>query len=163
MAAGGERFPFHRGVAPMLWAFATLVLLEMLVVELVMAGRWPALSWFLLATSLLSLIWLVYWIMSLKRLPHRIDRDELILSYGAIRKVEVPLDRIQSVRGDFASEELKGKNVRNFVPLAYPNRLITIDPPIVGRKGPISKIAVRFDDPAEFDAALEKRGIGKAD
>lgn len=158
---GGDRFPFHRGVAPMLWAFATIVLIEMLVVELVMAGRWPALTWFLLATSLLSFIWLVYWIMSLKRLPHRIDRDELILSYGSIKKVEVPLQAIQSISSNFSSAELKEKGVRNFVPLAYPNRLITIDPPIVGRKGPISKIAVRFDEPEKFDAALKERGIGE--
>ena len=41
------RFDQHRGIAPILWVFASLALLELLVVHLVMASRWPSLAWLL--------------------------------------------------------------------------------------------------------------------
>ncbi len=153
------RFAQHRGIAPMLWAFASLAILELLVVHFVLAARWPWLAWPLTLLSGLSIIWLMRWIQSFKRLPHEVDDQRLRLHFGSLRSLDIPLASIRSVRTSWNGADLKQPGVVNFVPVAYPNRMIEIDPPIASRKKPVIAIAFRVDDPAAFDAALADRGF----
>jgi hypothetical protein len=146
----------------MLWAFAALATIELLVVHLFVSVKWPALAWGLSLVTALSLIWLVRFITSFKRCPHVIEGEKLKLRFGSLRTIEVPLAAIMTVRGRWGPGAEKATGTTNLVPIAYPNRLIEIDPPLSERRGPVSAVAIRLDAPEAFDAALAARGIAIA-
>lgn len=154
-----ERFDQHRGITPILWVFASLAALELLVVHLVVASRWPSLAWPLTLLTGASLVWLISWIRSFKRRPHELDDNHLRLHFGSLRSIDIPLQSLCAVRTTWDGADLKRRDMINFVPVAYPNRLAEIDPPIARRKRSISVVAFRVDDPSAFDAAIVKRGI----
>ena len=95
--AGFATFSYHRAVAPMMWAFASLATIELVVVHLVVALRWPWIGWPLSALTLASLVWLVLWIRSFSKLPHRLEEHSLHLHAGTLRHVAIPLADIDSV------------------------------------------------------------------
>lgn len=130
-------FDQHRGISPMLWAFCSLAFLELLVVHLLLSSRWPLVAWPLTVLSGATCLWLVSWIRSFKRLPHRLDGDRLRLHFGSIRSLDVPLAAIRSVRSSWDGDDLKRPATLNFVPIAYPNRMLLLDPELPGRKRPI--------------------------
>ena len=71
---------------------------------------------------------------------------------------DVPIAAIASVRVIGDSAEIKARSTRNLVPLAWPNRIIDLSSALPGRR-PIQRIAIRLDDPLEFDRALRSHGI----
>jgi hypothetical protein len=143
----------------MLSVFAALAVIELLVVHLFLSLSWPALAWVLTLATAASVIWLVRFITSFKRCPHMIEADHLRLRMGSLRTIDVPLAQVTQVRRQWESGAEKSPGTTNLVPIAFPNRLVDVDPPIVGRRGPIRSIAIRLDEPAAFDAALSSRGI----
>jgi hypothetical protein len=52
----------------------------------------------------------------------------------------------------------KEAGVRNLVPLAYPNRMLVLSPPLADRR-PVHAVMIRLDDPAAFDAVLAAQGV----
>ena len=156
--AAAETFSGHRGITPMLWAFAALATIELLVVHLFVSLKWPAVAWILTAVTLLSIVWLVRFITSFKRCPHALEAERLHLRMGSLRSIEVPLAHVVAVRSHWPSGAEKEPTTANLVPMAFPNRIIDIDPPLAGRRGPLSAVAIRVDDPEGFDAALAARG-----
>jgi hypothetical protein len=159
MPAAAETFSGHRGIAPMLWVFASLAVIEMLVVHLFVSLKWPAAAWGLTLATLLALAWLVRFITSFKRCPHSVDGERLHLRMGSLRTISVPLSHVAAVRTQWPSGAEKAPGSVNFVPVAFPNRLVDLDPPIAGRRGPLSTVAIRLDEPERFDAALVARGV----
>ena len=151
MTAGGTTFANYRGVVPMLWVFCALAATELVVVHIFVALKWPMIAWPLTAISAASIMWVVAWIISWKRLPHRLDGGILTLHMGRLRKVEIPVVDIRTVT-PVDSARLKAPDTRNLVPLAYPNRLIELGRPLGPRRW--KRIAVRVDDPEAFDAAI---------
>jgi hypothetical protein len=154
-----QSFAYHRTVTPMLWVFVALATGEMLLVHLFVTLRWPAIGWPLLALSLSSIVWLVFWIRSFRQRPHSLSKGQLELNTGSLRTLSVPISAIESVSTSWASGEHKGQGARNVVPLAYPNRLLRLSKPIQMRKGSYDRVAFRVDDPALFDAAMREVGI----
>jgi hypothetical protein len=159
MSGAAETFSGHRGIAPMLWVFASLATTELVVVHLFVALKWPAAAWGLTIVTALSIAWLVRYITSYKRCPHRLESDALCLRMGSMRSIVIPIAQVAGVRTHWASGAEKAAGSVNLVPIAFPNRLVDIDPPIAGRRGPLSTIAIRLDDPAAFDASLAARGV----
>lgn len=153
------RFDQHRGIAPLLWVFASLALLELLVVHLVMASRWPSLAWPMTWFTGASVVWLLAWIRSFKQRPHELDDNRLRLHFGSLRSIDLPLRSIRSIRTSWDGADLKRPGTINFVPVAYPNRMVEIEPPIMMRKRSVSLVAFRVDDPTAFDLAIAERGI----
>lgn len=162
MRQAAETFSGHRGIAPMLWVFASLAAIELIVVHLFVSLKWPAAAWALTLVTLLSLVWLVRFITSFKRCPHGVDGDRLSLRMGSLRTITVPLGHVAAIRSQWPSGAEKAPGSVNFVPIAYPNRLVDLDPPVAGRRGSLSTVAIRLDDPARFDAALASRGVNIA-
>ena len=157
--AAAESFAGHRGIVPMLSVLATLAVIEMLVVHLFVSLTWPWLAWSLTIVTAASIVWLARFITSFKRCPHTIEADQLRLRMGSLRTIDLPLAQVSQVRRQWESGAEKKRETANLVPIAYPNRLIDIDPPLLGRRGPVRSIAIRLDEPAGFDAALSSRGI----
>ena len=162
MTVASQTFSGHRGITPMLWAFAALATIELLVVHLFVSLKWPAVAWLLSLITAISLIWLVRFITSFKRCPHALEADRLRLRMGSMRTIDIPLAHVVEVRSHWPSGAEKKPATANLVPIAFPNRLIGLHPPIAGRRGPISAVAIRVDDPDGFDAALAARGVGEA-
>jgi hypothetical protein len=159
MPGSAETFSGHRGIAPMLWVFASLASIELIVVHLFVSLKWPAAAWALTLMTLASLIWLVRFITSFKRCPHSLDGERLNLRMGSLRTISVPLEHVAAVRTQWPSGAEKAPGSVNLVPVAYPNRLVDLDPPITGRRGPLSTVAIRLDELDRFDAALASRGV----
>lgn len=152
---GGTTFDNHRGVVPLLWVFFALAICELLAVHLFVALKWPWIGWPLTILSLLSIVWLIGWIRSWARLPHRLEENLVVLNMGSLRQMNVPLNLIERVRATPPLQELKAMKARNLVPIAHPNRIIELCEPVGGRR----VIAIRLDDPVAFDAAMRSQGI----
>lgn len=150
-------FANHRGVVPMLWVFFSIALVEMVAVHLFVTLRWPVVGWPLTILSAATLVWIVAWIRSWKRLPHRLENGVLTLNMGRMRKIAVPLEIIRAVT-PVDGERLKAPGTLNLVPIAYPNRMIELTQP-TGKRGAV-RIAVRVDDRAAFDAAMSREPDG---
>ncbi len=158
-AAAPVRFECHRGIQPMLWVFVALAAMELLVVHLFVALRWPATGWPLSIASALSIAWLVFWTNSFRTRPYELDANMLRLHFGSLRSLDLPLSNVASVRSSWARGEHKGREVANLVPVAYPNRLIELVEPIGWNRRSVCRAAIRLDDPPAFDSALRQRGI----
>ena len=77
---------------------------------------------------------------------------------GSVRHIDVPLAEIAAIRAVSDDAMIKARSTRNLVPLAWPNRIIDLRSALPGRR-PIQRIAIRLDDPLEFDRALRSHGI----
>ncbi|PZQ22040.1 MAG: hypothetical protein DI569_09650 [Sphingopyxis macrogoltabida] len=161
MEAAPIVFGNHRGVVPLLWAFFGLATIEMLAVHLFVALRWPLIGWPLSIASFLSIVWLIGWIRSWQRLPHELHADVLRLHMGSLRSLDVPIDAIAAIEKDPSSERLKAAGARSLVALAHPNRLLVLNR-AVGARRPCRAVAIRLDDPAAFDAAMDAAGRTRA-
>ena len=159
MDKSATTFAGSRADTPMLWALAALATLETLVVHLFVWLKWPTVAWVLTVVSVAFLIWLVRMIGSLKRLPHSIEGDRLVLRLGSLRTVAVPIAQIAGVRSNWDSGGTRAHGVTNLVLIAASNRIVDIAPPIAGRRGPSHAVAISVDDPVAFDAALAARGV----
>jgi len=157
-ACSSTTFAYHRGVAPMAWVLFGLASIELVVVHLLVALRWPWLAWPLTALTAASLAWIVLWIRSMARLPHMLGEGSLLLRAGSLRQISVPLGAISVVRRSWPPGAHKEAGVRNLVPLAYPNRMLVLSPPLADRR-PVHAVMIRLDDPAAFDAGLAAQGV----
>lgn len=101
------------------------------------------------------IVWLVSWIRSWPKLPHRLNGDRLLLQMGSLRRADVPISAIKGVSTHVTGERLNEKGTANFVPIAFPNRIIELGEP----QGRVVRYAVRVDDPVAFDHALTQLGI----
>ena len=143
----------------MLWVFAALAVIELLVVHLFVSLKWPSAAWALTIVTGLSVLWLVRWITSFKRLPHSIDGNLLRLHFGSLKTLYIRLDQIAEVRSTWESGAHGARRAINLVPVAHPNRMLALDPPLPGKRGPKCQIFLRVDDPAAFDRALGAHGV----
>lgn len=138
----------------MLWAFVALATVELLIVHLVVSSHWHRAAWPLTAVTALSVLWLVRWVRSFRRLPHRLTDRDLVLNLGSLKAIVVPRSSIAAVRDEWDGAILRDKATLTLSPIAYPNRMIELDPPLVVRHRARSRIAFRVDDPATFDAEM---------
>lgn len=140
----------------MMWVFFALSLIELVVVHLFVALKWPVIGWTLTIVSALGAIWLVFWIRSFRTMPHRLEQDRLILHLGSLKTVSVELPNIARITRTFEQGALDKKGIINLAGIAYPNRCIELSEAMERGK---TKVFIRLDDPAAFDAALEARGV----
>ncbi len=148
----------------MMWAFAALAALELFVVHFLVSLWSVTVALILSALTLATMIWLVLLIRSFRRLPVLLDEQGLFLRSGSLISLRVPLDRVEIVRGQFASDALKPRSVLNLAMLSYPNVLVELREPMRRGRRSIDRIAHRLDDPGAFLAAvaarLERRRTG---
>lgn len=158
--AGGSRltpraFTYHHGVAPLLWVFVGLAVIELLVVHLLVSLWNPTLGLILSALTIGGVGWLIHAIIGMARRPVLIADDHVLLRVGTLKQIAVPLDRIAGLQRAWPSGAIKQPGIASFALIAHPNVLIEIAPPLTGRRGPIRGVAHRIDDPDGFAAALQ--------
>lgn len=149
-----QDFAYHRSVAPMMWVFFVLCLIELVVVHLLVALAWPWIGWPLTILSAIGAIWILLGIRSFRRLPYRLDGDRLTVRFGNLKQVEVQLADIAKIRRGWEDGAVQAKNAINLAGLAYPNRCLELKEPIEPGK---TRLFIRLDEPESFDAAMEER------
>lgn len=152
------RFAYHRSIAPMMWVFVALATIEILVVHFLIGIWWPFVALILSVLSVLGLFWLVRQLLSFKHLPVEIGEASLVWRVGTLRSVTIPFATIAGIRREWSGDAIKSRDVLNLALIAYPNVLLDLKEPIIGKRGrQIHAVAHKLDDPAAFLAALEKR------
>ena len=150
-------FGYSRALAPLLWAFASIMALELLLMHLLVSLFWSHVAAFILsAVSLGALVWTILFIRSLKRAPVLVDDAGVTMRVGSLKAVRVPAANIGDVLTSWPRERLKQRGVLNLAMINYPNVMLELDPPLPGRRRPITAIADRLDDPAGFAAAVQQ-------
>lgn len=149
-----QTFAYHRAVAPLMWVFVAIASVELVVTHLLVAlwSPWTALA--LSAVTLTSVIWLIAVIRSFRRLPVLLDPDRLVMRVGTLRRVDVPRAQVAGLKESWDGESSKHRGVVKLSLIAYPNVVIDIDPPLPTRRGGVTAVAHRLDDPAAFRTAL---------
>jgi len=149
-------FSYSRALAPLMWVFACIMTLELVVVHLLVAGLSSHLAAAILsAVSLAALVWTVAFVSSLKRRPVLVDAAGVTMRIGSLKSVRVPAASMKAVLTSWPRERLKQRGVLNFALIDYPNVMLELDPPLQGRR-PVHTIAHRLDDPAGFVAAIRQ-------
>ena len=151
-------FHYHRALAPMMWVLVALCTIELVVDHLLLMHWYPTAAIVLSIATLAGLVWLVRVILSFKRLPVLLTEDEIVMRVGYLRKVTIPLAFVKDLPAHWTAESVKKRGVVNLALIAYPNIVIELDPPIAGKRAPITAVAHRLDDPAAFTAALNAVG-----
>lgn len=140
----------------MMWALFALSLIELVVVHIFVALKWPVIGWTLTTISALGAIWLVWWIFSLKRLPHELRDGALTLRLGTLKSVEVALDNVSAIKSTWEQGAHDDKASLNLAAIAYPNRCLDLKEPIEKGK---ARVFIRCDDPASFDLVMRNHGF----
>jgi hypothetical protein len=155
--AAPQPFRYDRALAPLLWAFASIMAIELAVVHLIVSALWSRTAALILSLlSLATLAWIILLIRSLKRLPVLVDEAGVTMRVGALKGLIVPRERIAAVRTDWPREMLKQRSVLNLALLNYPNVMLDLDPPIPSRRRSVRSVAHRLDNPGGFVAAVER-------
>ena len=148
-------FAYHRALAPLLWVFAFIMAVELLVTHLLVSGLWSrAAALILSALSLAALAWTILFIRSLKRRPVLVDAEGVTIRIGSLKSVRVPAASIAGLRTSWPREDLKRRGVLNFALINYPNVMLDFDPLLPMGKRRLTGIAHRLDDPVGFAAAV---------
>jgi hypothetical protein len=158
----GDRFTV------MLWAICGLGALELVVVHLLTA-QWPVVRWSLLALGVYALLWVVGFGLSLRQRPHLLRADELVLRFGHVRSVRVPLNRLASVTtgaaGHTRNLELDGDSMAMSV-MGDTNVELRFFPPVevdvAGRIRELARIRCYADGPREAASALRASALDRA-
>ncbi len=151
-------FACHRGVMPILWAFAALAGTELVVGHFLLALLWPKIAVFVTLVTAAFVMWLIWWILSWKRCPHQLSGDQLIFHMGSLKSVKIRLEQVAHISRNVTGDLLKLGGTRNLVPLAFPNRLIVLNAPLGDRRR-TSSLAIRVDETSEFDQKLSASGV----
>lgn len=157
----GAAFSYHRAVAPMMWVLVGLGTTELLVVHVMLSFWYPRAAMLLSALSLVTIGWLVWAVGVMRRRPVVIGDGRLLMRVGAIKRADIPLDRIAGAGGVSDRAALRRQRTLNLALVAFPNVLVELTQPLPGRRGTMA-VAHRLDDPAAFLAALES-AIGSRD
>lgn len=140
----------------MMWVLVALSGIEILVVHGLVALWRPAVALVLSILTLGGMLWLVLAIRSLKRLPVLLDDERVLMRAGTLKAISVPITSIERVRGEVARAEIDRRTL-NCALIAHPNIVLVLKAPVRQGRRDITAVAHRFDNPAEFAAALEKR------
>ena len=157
-----EDFAYHRSHAPVMWVFLGLATVELFAVHL-LSSLWSAtLAWTLSALSILTILWIIGLIRSLRRRPVMIAGDMLAIRFGHLVALDVPLGHVATVQRHFASDELKTPGILDLSLMTYPNILLSLSPPVTSRRGKrIASVALRLDDPDALAAAIDRFRAGQ--
>jgi hypothetical protein len=160
-AAPPLSFSYYRSVAPLMWAFACIMAVELAVTHWLVSSLWSRTAAGIFSgLTLTALIWTVMLIRSFKRLPVIVGPDEVLMRLGSLKPVRVPAGQIVGVRTSWPSGAEKKRGVFNLALINYPNVMLDLDPPLQ-RKRALIAVAHRLDDPIGFVAAV-RRLTGKA-
>lgn len=151
------RFDYHRSVAPTIGVLIALALAEAMVLHIVAIAIWGwPVAMIVGAIEAMLVAYIVWLLLSFKRLTVVMTDDRLILHAGGLRSATISLGDIVAVAGEWPAERVRLEAI-NFALLAHPNVVLALRRPVAVGRRRRSAIAHRLDDPAAFTAALNRR------
>jgi hypothetical protein len=155
--------PYAGRFGLVLGAVAALGVLETAVVHVLLP--WETARWVLLAVSVYALFWVLGWGLSLFQHPHVLRDGELVLRFGHLRSIAVPLAGLVSVRRSAESEH--GRTLARdgdrlvLSVMGDTNVELRVDPPVHvdGQDEPVARIAFWADDPQAVVRLLRDRAV----
>jgi hypothetical protein len=150
-------FSYSRALAPLMWAFACIMAVELAVTHLLVASLWsPTAAAIFSLLTFAALVWTLLLIRSLRRLPVMVGGGAVLMRLGSLKSVRVPAERIAGVRTSWPGGAEKKQGVLNLALINYPNVMLDLDPPLAGTRRPLTAVAHRLDDAAGFAAAVRR-------
>jgi hypothetical protein len=104
--AGTTPIGYSRLVAPMLWLWIFASAAEVVVLDLVLSRWWTPLRIPLLLVGVWGLVWMLGMLAAYRTRPHLLREDSLQVRDGIHARIDLPLDRIASIRS--VEHELPG-------------------------------------------------------
>ncbi|MGY1689291.1 hypothetical protein [Geodermatophilus sp. SYSU D01105] len=154
------RFGLVVGVLCVLGALETVVVHVLL--------PWEVARWVLLAVSVYALVWVLGFGLSLRQHPHVVRDGELVLRFGHLRSVAVPLAGLAAVRRSVETGHRRtvvrdGDRLVVSV-MGDTNVELRLDPPVhvPGQDDPVARVALYADDPAAAVRELRTRVVSGA-
>ncbi|MCW1431455.1 hypothetical protein [Novosphingobium sp. JCM 18896] len=154
-------FSYHRLVAPMMWAFLCLAIIEICIVHVLLYAWKPAVAWIVFVVSDIGFLYLLGLIGSLRHLPVLLFADHLQVRTGILFDFVVPLTAITACSVTFGVAPARRGTLKASL-LAGPNVILEVAPPLpspkpFGKGGPVTRIALALDDPIAFVEAVRSR------
>ncbi len=152
-------FHYHRSVAPMMWVLLALSFIELFVVHFLISFFYPTAAIIISIITVISIGWLIRFLLSMKKLPVRLGPEQLVLCLGNTVKIVVDRDNIAGTRDSWSDKSLKKDKVLRLSLLAYPNLVLDLKEPVTytycWKKRSTMSIAHRLDDIDAFHRALK--------
>ncbi|WP_157936838.1 hypothetical protein [Geodermatophilus chilensis] len=160
---GDVPLPYAGRFRLVLVALTVLGALETVVVHVLLP--WETARGVLLAVSLYALVWVLGSGLSMFQRPHLLRDDELVLRFGHLRTVAVPLAGLVAVRRSVEAEHKKvlsrdGDRLVLSV-MGDTDVELRFDPPVHvdGQDEPVARVAFWVDDPQAVVRLLRDRAV----
>lgn len=157
---GSRRITYHKLVTPVLalWIFASAAEVPLFHV----ITPWPAVRIALLAVSVWGLVWMLGYFASLRVYPHLVSETALTVRSGALIRIELQWDAVESVKR--SQRDIEGRSARVedetlLLPInGQANVLVTLrserDLLLSRRTVSARRVALWADDPKDLLAAV---------
>lgn len=159
-------FSYHRHLQPMMIAMLLLSCIEIGVTHLLVMHWNRTLALVLFAISVVSLVYLIGLIKSLRLAPVLLTETGVRVRAGMLVDRTIPYAAVRAVQVHPDGETVRAPDSWNVALLAWPNLMLCLDPPLPPRsrwrREPVRTIALRLDEPGPFLDALRARLLTKA-
>ncbi|SET52398.1 hypothetical protein [Geodermatophilus poikilotrophus] len=155
--------PYAGRFGLVLGAVTALGVLETAVVHVLLP--WEVARWVLLAVSVYALVWVLGSGLSLFQHPHLLRDGELVLRFGHLHAITVPLGGLVSVRRRVESEHgrtvLRDGDRLVLSVMGDSNVELCVDSPVpvAGQDEPVARVAFWADDPQAVVRLLRDRAV----
>lgn len=160
---GDVPLPYAGRFGLVLGAVTVLGVLETAVVHVLLP--WETTRWVLLAVSVYALFWVLGSGLSLFQHPHLLHDDELVLRFGHLHAIAVPLAGLVGVRRSVEAEHARtvSRDGDRLVVSVMGDTDVELrfDPPVhlAGQDGPVTRVAFWVDDPQAVVRLLRDRAV----
>ncbi|MGY1679650.1 hypothetical protein [Geodermatophilus sp. SYSU D01176] len=155
--------PYAGRIRLVLGALTVLGALETVVVHVLLP--WETARWVLLAVSLYALVWVLGSGLSLLQHPHLIRDDALVLRFGHLHAIAVPLAGLVAVRRSVEAEHervlVREEDRLVLSVMGDTDVELPFDPPVhvAGQDEPVGRVAFWADDPHAVVRLLRHRAV----
>lgn len=157
-------FTYHKALAPLLWVFLFIQMIELTVVHLLLLQWSPTFAWSLFFITALGLFWMIALLRSFYTRPIKLNDHGLLIRCGFILNLKLTYDNIASIGGSLGKERAMAEATCNlaFLFMNEPNAVLNLSRPVqhkdpIGRLKAYDIVAVRVDEPQRFLSELSAR------
>ncbi|MGF2616642.1 hypothetical protein FZC84_02460 [Rossellomorea vietnamensis] len=166
-----DSFTLHQKTStiPLYIMIIHAILLETIGLHYLLHQWTPIVSWILLALNMYTVFFILAQIQGFRLNPVRITDDQLIIRLGFASRINIPLQKIESIK-EYEPPEKIGKETEKVTFKAIAPDFIEEKPQIeillkesqkvfflYGYTKSVSQIHIRLDDPSAFKLALTKK------
>ncbi len=115
----------------MMWFMLLLSTIELIVMHFLLSLFHKGLALFVSVLTVVSILWLIRFLMSLRKFPVLLSADKLVMRLGNAIEIKIDRDNVVGTRQSWSDEILKKDKIPRLSLLAYPNVVIDLKEPVV--------------------------------